>query len=492
MSFAASVMVSPAIAGGSKRRAPCSSRRALRSTGRSRTGGTNSAASRRSTRNSAAAEQAADLAGRIGLALAERRAFHVGPHAAPVGRHHQQAAVVLQHAPDLAQQAAGVFGRFQPVQQQDAVEAEVGEGQRVFLAGAGEVGQARRPAHRRPWRRGQRDAALGLFAPQPQVGRGVAQARARTARPATARSRPAARAAGGRPSRPAAWRRIRRCLRLARHAGPYSTDGAGFPASRRAGVHGFALAARPGRYSGRMITVQPVANLRDNYAWLLRDAAPAPSPSSIPAEPGPVVAAIDAAGGRLDLILLTHHHADHIAGDRRDARPLWRPRGRRPCRRASAARARPGRSARATGGAGRDGGPGDRNARPHARPHRLYFADGGRAVLRRYPVQPGLRPVARGHRGGDVRLARQARRAAGRRRWFIAATNTPRATPGSRSPPTPPTRRCSDTPKRCGPCAPPGQPTVPSLLADELAANPFLRAPDVAAFADLRARKDKF
>ena len=37
-----------------------------------------------------------------------------------------------------------------------------------------------------------------------------------------------------------------------------------------------------------------------------------------------------------------------------------------------------------------------------------------------------------------------------------------------------------------------GRPTVPSRLADELAANPFLRAPDVAAFADLRARKDKF
>ena len=37
-----------------------------------------------------------------------------------------------------------------------------------------------------------------------------------------------------------------------------------------------------------------------------------------------------------------------------------------------------------------------------------------------------------------------------------------------------------------------GQPTVPSLLSDELATNPFLRAPDVARFADLRARKDRF
>jgi hydroxyacylglutathione hydrolase len=37
-----------------------------------------------------------------------------------------------------------------------------------------------------------------------------------------------------------------------------------------------------------------------------------------------------------------------------------------------------------------------------------------------------------------------------------------------------------------------GRPTVPSRLADELSANPFLRAPDVATLADLRARKDKF
>jgi hydroxyacylglutathione hydrolase len=37
-----------------------------------------------------------------------------------------------------------------------------------------------------------------------------------------------------------------------------------------------------------------------------------------------------------------------------------------------------------------------------------------------------------------------------------------------------------------------GQPTLPSLLADELKANPFLTAPDVASFADRRARKDRF
>jgi hydroxyacylglutathione hydrolase len=37
-----------------------------------------------------------------------------------------------------------------------------------------------------------------------------------------------------------------------------------------------------------------------------------------------------------------------------------------------------------------------------------------------------------------------------------------------------------------------GKPTVPSRLSDELAENPFLRAPDVATLADMRTRKDNF
>ena len=36
------------------------------------------------------------------------------------------------------------------------------------------------------------------------------------------------------------------------------------------------------------------------------------------------------------------------------------------------------------------------------------------------------------------------------------------------------------------------QATVPSRLADELACNPFLRAPDVATLAELRRGKDSF
>jgi hydroxyacylglutathione hydrolase len=37
-----------------------------------------------------------------------------------------------------------------------------------------------------------------------------------------------------------------------------------------------------------------------------------------------------------------------------------------------------------------------------------------------------------------------------------------------------------------------GLATVPSKLAAEMAENPFMRAPDVAHLADIRAKKDKF
>jgi len=37
-----------------------------------------------------------------------------------------------------------------------------------------------------------------------------------------------------------------------------------------------------------------------------------------------------------------------------------------------------------------------------------------------------------------------------------------------------------------------GEATVPSRMGEELAANPFLRAPDAARLAEIRAAKDRF
>src|SRR3954451_16932502 len=62
------------------------------------------------------------------------------------------------------------------------------------------------------------------------------------------------------------------------------------------------------------VTAQPVPILSDNYAWMLRDSGSGAVAIVDPADAKPIIAALEKAGGRLDLILLTHHHSDHIAG----------------------------------------------------------------------------------------------------------------------------------------------------------------------------------
>ena len=60
-------------------------------------------------------------------------------------------------------------------------------------------------------------------------------------------------------------------------------------------------------------TAQAIPILSDNYAWLIRDEDTGFTAIVDPAAETEIVAAIEQHGGRLDLILLTHHHDDHIA-----------------------------------------------------------------------------------------------------------------------------------------------------------------------------------
>jgi hydroxyacylglutathione hydrolase len=240
-----------------------------------------------------------------------------------------------------------------------------------------------------------------------------------------------------------------------------------------------------------MVTAQSIPILKDNYAWLIRDAASGALAVADPAEAGPVAAAIDAAGGRLELILLTHHHGDHIAAT--DAiRALSGAR-------VVGARADAHRLPKLDLAVG-DGETvrlGDATARVIATPghtsgHIAYhFAAGGVllagdtlfslgcgrliegtaadmfASLRKLAALPPETLVCCGHEYTESN-ARFALHADPGNAALAAFAGRVRAL-------------------RAG-----GQPTVPSRLADELAANPFLRAPDVAHFADLRRRKDAF
>jgi len=239
------------------------------------------------------------------------------------------------------------------------------------------------------------------------------------------------------------------------------------------------------------VTAEPVPILSDNYAWLLRDTATGAVAIVDPADPKPVIAALEQAGGKLDLILLTHHHADHVAGT-------------------DAVRAHFG--ARVVGAAAdahrlpkldvavREGDAvafGSTAARVidtpgHTRGQiNYFFPDGdillsgdtlfslgcGRLIegtanemfasLRKLALLPPDTKVCCGHEYTESN-ARFALSVDGGNAALVARTAQARQ------------QRAA------------GQPTVPSTMADELAANPFMRAPDIASLARLRSQKDTF
>lgn len=239
------------------------------------------------------------------------------------------------------------------------------------------------------------------------------------------------------------------------------------------------------------VTAEPVPILSDNYAWLLRDSATGATAIVDPAEPKPIIAALEKAGGRLDLIILTHHHDDHIAGT-----DEVRARFKCPVVGAAADAYRLPRLDQQV----KEGDTvklGNASARVIETPGHtrgqinFFFPDGeillsgdtlfslgcGRLIegsaeemfssLRKLAALPGGTKVCCGHEYTESNA-----------RFALHVDPSNQAL----------VKRAQQVKQERAA----GQPTVPSVMSDELAANPFLRAPDAASFAKLRAQKDTF
>jgi hydroxyacylglutathione hydrolase len=240
-----------------------------------------------------------------------------------------------------------------------------------------------------------------------------------------------------------------------------------------------------------MIKATLVPILQDNYAWLLRDEESGCTAIVDPAEVDPVVAAIEAAGGTLDLILLTHHHGDHIAGT--DA--IRQRYGAKVVGAKADAHRLPKLDREVSEGSEVDLGASTARVFEtpgHTRGHISYFFPEGNVLLCgdtlfslgcgrllegtaaemhkslvRFAALPPETLVCCGHEytESNARFALHADPSNTDLQAYAERVKQQRAA---------------------------GLPTLPSLLSDELACNPFLRAQDVATLADLRSRKDSF
>ena len=239
------------------------------------------------------------------------------------------------------------------------------------------------------------------------------------------------------------------------------------------------------------LSVEAIPCLSDNYIWLLKDAATGAAAICDPGEAGPAIAAIEAGGGRLDMVLLTHHHGDHIAG----AEALRARFGAKLVGAKADARRLPTLDIALA--EGDTVALGDSEAvvidtPGHTRGHIAFHFPTARVLLcgdtlfslgcgrllegnaaemfdslGKLAALPGETLVCCGHEYTESN-ARFALTVEPENIALVARTAEVKAQRGA------------------------GQPTVPTSMAEELAANPFLRAGSVARLAEIRAGKDSF
>ncbi len=239
------------------------------------------------------------------------------------------------------------------------------------------------------------------------------------------------------------------------------------------------------------VTATAIPMLTDNYAWLLTESVSGKVAIVDPAESGPAIAAIEAAGGKLDMIFLTHHHGDHIDGV-------------------------PALVARYSPVVVGNGGDAHRLPKLDIAVHEGELVDFGAAKARVIDT-PGhtLGHISYYIADGGILLPGDTMFSLGCGRLFegtaedmfrsfqkfedlpgdtlvcagheYTGSNAKFALAVDHDNPALAERAAEIKILRAA-----GKPTLPVALTTERETNPFLRAPDVEAFAKLRAAKDKF
>ncbi|MCQ8278739.1 hydroxyacylglutathione hydrolase [Acetobacteraceae bacterium KSS8] len=243
--------------------------------------------------------------------------------------------------------------------------------------------------------------------------------------------------------------------------------------------------------NGSELDIRPIPILSDNYVWRLRDRSSGAVAVVDPAVAGPVNDVLEAEGGRLDLVLLTHHHDDHIA----EARQVAERYGARIVGAARDAARLPPLDLGVKGGD--RFGFGDQTVEVietdgHTRGHISFFLPSGPALLcgdtlfslgcgRLLEGTPeemfaSLEALKRLPDDTLVCCGHEYTRSNARFALSIDPDNAALR------------RRAAEVERQRGA----SQPTLPSRLGDEKQANPFMLARDVGEFAERRAGKDRF
>lgn len=245
--------------------------------------------------------------------------------------------------------------------------------------------------------------------------------------------------------------------------------------------------------------------LKDNYAYLIHDEATGATALIDAPEAAPILATLAARGWRLDQILITHHHGDHIEG----VAEITAATGAQVLgAKADAHRLPPLNRALAEGDTVTVGGEaGSVIAVPgHTLGHIAYHFPGAGLVFTADSLMAG--GCGRLFEGSPAQMWQSLMKLAALPAETLVCSGHEYTASNLRFAASlePDNPALLARIERVAKARAEGRPTVPSRLSGELATNPFLRArlpalktaigrpgaSDIEAFAEIRARKDKF